>query len=160
MLLLLWISFTHAWDLHDALRNHLVHKKKVRHAERMELSTNVEGGNAADQTIEGNTADQTYRDADGLSYYEAVNMCKTDGKRICELNEYCPTSEGGKVVKPLRGIENGDRWAPIGDSFNEWIQLGTDMPERLCKTHSNCCASKPQWGQLQSQVKMSECAYV
>ena len=144
------VQLSDAWDVLSALKRHHLHKKQVRKHEK--AASNAQTGVTSAST----PPDINYRDINGLSYQASKKLCKNAGKRICELREYCPATTGGKVVQPIRGTQKGDRWAPIGDSFNQWIQLGTEYPDRLCKTHSNCCGSKPGWGLPQNEIKMQQ----
>jgi hypothetical protein len=93
--------------------------------------------------------DTEYRDANGLSYYEANEICKKAGKRICKQEEYC------KDGAPVLGAIEGDHWAPI-DVFNDWVQVGRLENPKTCKTHKQCFGGKPGWGQLQKQAEIGQ----
>jgi hypothetical protein len=96
--------------------------------------------------------DTEYRDANGLSYFEANVVCKSAGKRICKQEEYC------KDGAPVMGSTSGDHWAPI-DVFNDWVQVGDtkDNPMvRQCQTHKQSFGGKPGWGQLQKQADIDQ----
>lgn len=74
---------------------------------------------------------------------EASQECKAEGKTLCTKAEYCSGPGGtprGGVIKPF-GDESGDVWSAVGDKRGEYLQVGGLMPERTCKTHSNCCGS-------------------
>ena len=54
-----------------------------------------------------------------ISYQQALMNCKADGKEICTSKEICKdgkTPEGGPLP--------GDKWVPVKDSYNEWLQIG------------------------------------
>ena len=42
----------------------------------------------------------------------------------------------------------GDKWAPVSDSDNSWIQTGDGgrWGHKRCWTHSELVDSKPDWG--------------
>ena len=54
-----------------------------------------------------------------ITYQEATSSCKSDGKELCSSKMICKDSK-----TPYEGIKSGDHWAPVADSFNEWIQIG------------------------------------
>jgi hypothetical protein len=97
--------------------------------------------------------DDKYTDIPHHSYYAALNFCYKQGKRLCSRNEYCPD---GVATYPKRGHLDGDRWAPVSDQFNNWIQLGnlykktkaTEQGMKVCNFHTECCGSTPNWGQV------------
>ena len=54
-----------------------------------------------------------------ISYQQALMNCKADGKEICTSKEIC---KDGKT--PKGGPLPGDKWVPVKDSYNEWLQIG------------------------------------
>ena len=57
--------------------------------------------------------------ANTITYQEASSSCKSDGKELCSSKVIC---KDGKT--PYEGVKSDDHWAPVADSFNEWIQIG------------------------------------
>ena len=69
--------------------------------------------------------------ANTITYQEATSSCKSDGKELCSSKMIC---KDGKT--PYEGIKSGDHWAPVADSFNEWIQIGKkNMNDNKNDTH-------------------------
>jgi len=81
----------------------------------------------------------------GSTYMEATSFCASQGKMIvCPYDGYCP--EGENSV-PFGGVKVGfngerDQWAPIGDKYNEWVNIGAD---NKCVTLSNMGEERPAW---------------
>jgi hypothetical protein len=87
-------------------------------------------------------------------------MCKSEGKAICKRADFC--APAGKMPLqlegPKHGFLDGDVWAPAGDSFNEWVAVGTSSPGPRCGSHTECCGGPPQWGRLHEHGQVRGCA--
>jgi hypothetical protein len=146
---LLLASTASAWNIAHALKKHKVHKKRVKHLEDAK-ATSAEALKAPVGTV---VIDHEYTHISGKSYYAATQMCKKQGKRLCDKEEYC---EKGK---PLRGQLKGDRWAPVGNTYNDWVQVGAWAGSKTganCMTHRECCTSVPAWGNEGQTAKMDQ----
>uniref|UniRef100_A0A0G4GIV5 DUF7495 domain-containing protein n=1 Tax=Chromera velia CCMP2878 TaxID=1169474 RepID=A0A0G4GIV5_9ALVE len=56
------------------------------------------------------------------SYTDASSFCAQQGSSLCHSWEICPN---GSPVSGLFFPQNGiDRWAPVADSSDEWVQVG------------------------------------
>jgi hypothetical protein len=97
--------------------------------------------------------DAVYRPAQ-IGWDEADKECRSEGRKLCTLEEVCPKGKGGA---PVRGELNGDRWAAVGGDRGEFVQLGNMFRERMCQTHSGCCGGKPNWGQTGMNAGISLC---
>ena len=56
----------------------------------------------------------------------------------------------------MLGALDGDHWAPIYDSFNDWVQVGKVNNIKTCRTHTQAFEGKPGWGQLQKQANIQQ----
>ncbi len=53
------------------------------------------------------------------SYDHAVEKCSQVGLQLCTKDDVCP----GNI--PVYGVKVGlDRWTPISDEYNFWVQIG------------------------------------
>jgi hypothetical protein len=52
---------------------------------------------------------------------KAADYCNARGKEMCPYDVYCPDGGGSP---PLGGTKSGDRWAPMSDGANRWVQVG------------------------------------
>mmetsp|Transcript_33377 Transcript_33377/g.92163 ORF Transcript_33377/g.92163 Transcript_33377/m.92163 type:complete len:628 (-) Transcript_33377:226-2109(-) len=86
-------------------------------------------------------ADKKYRETDA-NWGAAQALCQNDGLRLCTLLEYCP------LMVPALGAVEGDWFAPIGETRGEFVALGTQYPDRICLTHTQCCGQLPPWGEM------------
>ncbi len=69
-----------------------------------------------------------------MSYAEAVNYCAAKSKKLCSQSQYCPSGAG----KPPRGgTRPGEAFAPISDSANAWINIGSSSKDNLCQINPN-----------------------
>lgn len=79
---------------------------------------------------------------DTSTWADAAQRCENLGKRLCTLAEYCPFSaaDGRHVFGGRRGP--GNQWAPIADSMNDWVSIGTGtyaavpQPDKQTDTHT------------------------
>lgn len=61
-----------------------------------------------------------------LDYKGASEYCKSQGKKLCSASEYCVNG------KPLYNVSDINKWGPISDYPDGWIQLG--KAGDVCKT--------------------------
>ena len=53
--------------------------------------------------------------------YDDLNaQCTSNGMKMCSYKDYCKS-----VNNPLFTPQTKDTWAPISDSVNDWVQIGT-----------------------------------
>ena len=78
------------------------------------------------------------------TYNEQQAACKAEGKRLCTLDELCPTQ--GVLGFDIRG-NNGDSWVAYdgtdtcGCADNAWVQIGNwGGLGHTCKTHCEVTA--------------------
>ena len=68
----------------------------------------------------------------GKYTYEAGDsFCRKQGKKLCKVDDYCVNG------KPTYLMDEDDKWAPIGDYPDGWIQLGKNGDS--CKTFKQKC---------------------
>lgn len=82
---------------------------------------------------------------DGRTYSEAVAFCQLKGALyvLCPYEVLCPSGPhslpyGGTVDEP------GDSWAPVSDSTNDWVQIGSEAS--MCLSYANVNLQPPKWG--------------
>ena len=73
----------------------------------------------------------TKYDFGNYNYTDADTFCRKQGKKLCKTDDYCVND------KPAYLIDEEDKWAPIGDYPDGWIQLG--MNGDTCKTFKQKC---------------------
>lgn len=68
-----------------------------------------------------------------MTYEDGMEVCLKENRRLCSSGEVCA---GGSV--PLGGVLDGDKWAPVSNSYNEWVQIGKDnVSNALFQFHMN-----------------------
>lgn len=65
------------------------------------------------------------------TYEAADSFCRKQGKKLCKVDDYCVNG------KPTYLMDEDDKWAPIGDYPDGWIQLGKNGDS--CKTFKQKC---------------------
>ena len=80
---------------------------------------------------------------DGASWGEGVDFCSAQSMELCTYMSYCP--EGGGSP-PLGGTKGGDKWSPVGDRTNMWVQVGVWV--RCIKTDRSWSPAALMGGQL------------
>lgn len=80
---------------------------------------------------------------DGQTYSEAVAFCQLKGASyvLCPYEVLCPSGPhslpyGGTVDEP------GDSWAPVSDSTNDWVQIGSEAS--ICLPYTNVNLQPPK----------------
>jgi hypothetical protein len=69
-------------------------------------------------------------------------FCEKQGKKLCKLDDYC--LEG----KPINSLEEVDKWGPINDYPDGWVQLGkngdvcTTLKQKCQTSNSGICSGK------------------
>ncbi|XP_078493515.1 uncharacterized protein LOC100176392 isoform X1 [Ciona intestinalis] len=79
-----------------------------------------------------------------LTWSSAQAYCMNMGADLCRQVDVCPNGV------PIIGVQQGDQWAPIRDSYNNWVELGndnSDTPGRVCWNH-NDHYGPPDWGTI------------
>lgn len=95
------------------------------------------------------------------TYKEQQAACKAEGKRLCTLDELCPTQ--GVLGFDIRG-NIGDSWVAYdgtdtcGCADNAWVQIGNwGGLGSTCKTHCEVTAefydapTCPEWGTVDGE---------
>jgi len=49
-------------------------------------------------------------------------------------------------VKNAGDMLSGDKWAPISDTANDWVQISADAAHKQCWTHAELGHGYPDWG--------------
>lgn len=71
----------------------------------------------------------------GRYTYDAADLfCRKQGKKLCKTGDYCANG------KPAYTMDEEEKWAPIGDYPDGWIQLGKNGD--TCKTFKQKCQVK------------------
>eukprot|EP01084_Bolivina_argentea_P285150 488922_1 len=71
------------------------------------------------------------------TYSQCVDACKTKGKHLATKQE---------ILDYLQGAIGSDRWTPVADSQNEWLQIG-GKTWKYGKLHTEIGQhGKPSWG--------------
>ena len=65
------------------------------------------------------------------TYDAADSFCRKQGKKLCKVDDYCVNG------KPTYLMDEDDKWAPVGDYPDGWIQLGKNGDS--CKTFKQKC---------------------
>jgi hypothetical protein len=52
---------------------------------------------------------------------KAVEYCTAKDRELCPYSVYCPAGGGSP---PLGGTKSGDKWSPMADGANRWVQVG------------------------------------
>eukprot|EP01084_Bolivina_argentea_P307446 531422_1 len=71
-----------------------------------------------------------------LSYDEAVSYCVDRGSKLATQTE---------VLSYRTSVLLADIWTPVGDSYNEWLQIGNTIWP-YGELHSVSVGFKPTWG--------------
>nr|XP_039269898.1 uncharacterized protein LOC120344668 isoform X2 [Styela clava] len=83
-------------------------------------------------------------DSGTMTWDSARQHCFTQGADLCTWSDICST--GTPIIT---GVVSGDRWAPIRDSSNDWVEIGDDNnpsnPGRVCWKHNEKYGA-PAWG--------------
>lgn len=58
----------------------------------------------------------------GTTWGSGVDYCTDAGLELCSYASYCPEGGGSPVVG---GTKSGDKWSPLADGANRWVQVGT-----------------------------------
>ena len=84
---------------------------------------------------------------DPYTYAKAKDQCSKNGGTLCSRAQYCIGGKGGSLWDQgnSQGMHDGDKWAPISDAENSWVQTGTH--HKRCWTHTELGYGKPAWGE-------------
>lgn len=81
------------------------------------------------------------------TYDGSRQFCQERGMDLCPAAIMCPNGPGNA---PDGGRRDGDRWVPVLDEDNMWLQVGSwynDDPAQTCRSHEDVTgAGKPAWG--------------
>lgn len=50
-----------------------------------------------------------------------VDFCIAQSMELCPYSVYCPDGGGNP---PIGGTKGGDKWSPMSDGVNRWVQVG------------------------------------
>lgn len=80
----------------------------------------------------------------GNTYDDAFEFCTRSGPDydVCPYDVYCPKGSGSQPHGGVKDEPKGS-WAPVGDSFNEWVRVSTD---NSCVRYSTMNSGHPEWG--------------
>jgi hypothetical protein len=71
----------------------------------------------------------------GRYTYEAADLfCRKQGKKLCKTEDYCVNGN------PVYSLDDNDKWAPLGDYPDGWIQVGKNGD--TCKSFKQVCQVK------------------
>jgi hypothetical protein len=62
---------------------------------------------------------------------QASEYCKSDGQRLCRVDEICKNGEGSA---PVGGTVKGDWFSPVVEKKGKYVYVGDAFADRLCKT--------------------------
>jgi len=89
-------------------------------------------------------------DLNHYTYRNAVYFCKKHGGDLCSRAQYCSGHRGGALLTGATHMATGDKWAPVRDNYNSWIQTGATHTNghghKQCWTHSELGHGRPSWG--------------
>ena len=85
---------------------------------------------------------------DGTTWGASIDYCNGQGMELCPYEIYCP--DGG-ASPPIGGTKNGDKWSPMSDAENKWVQVGVwaGSATNTCLGHheiANGVHGDPAWG--------------
>ncbi|CAB9517861.1 Apolipoprotein(a) [Seminavis robusta] len=95
---------------------------------------------------------------DVKNYTDSVEFCQKKEMVLGSYRDYCPGGwlngrwNGGEVDgwgHPIGDYHQDDQWAPISDTFNDWVFIGRYEglnPETCGGTHLQRHGSTPAWG--------------
>jgi hypothetical protein len=94
----------------------------------------------------------------GKTHAAAGHYCRAQGMELCTYSAYCPMGPGRP---PVGGRKTGDRWSPVSDRPNQWVQVGTwgGNSVNTCMGHHEIVGGKygdPAWGTDQSRHAFME----
>jgi hypothetical protein len=84
----------------------------------------------------------------GSSWGAATQFCDAQRMELCPVDVYCPN---GVNQPPVGGTKNGDKWSPVSDAENRWVQVGiwSGDPSTTCQGHHEIAQGvhgDPAWG--------------
>jgi hypothetical protein len=84
----------------------------------------------------------------GTTWGAGVDFCIAQGKELCPYEVICP--EGGGSP-PVGGTKSGDKWSPMSDGANRWVQVGVWNGDatNTCLGHHEIAGGvhgDPAWG--------------
>ena len=90
----------------------------------------------------------TYYGDEPYTYDRAVLFCKKKELQLCSREQYCEGGKDGTLLAGAGYMALGDKWAPVRDDYNTWIQTGNggEHGHKRCWTHSEQGYGKASWG--------------
>ena len=84
----------------------------------------------------------------GSSWGAATQFCDAQRMELCPVDVYCPN---GVSQPPVGGTKSGDKWSPVSDAENRWVQVGiwSGDPSTTCQGHHEIAQGvhgDPAWG--------------
>ena len=83
----------------------------------------------------------------GKTYLQALSFCATSQKMIiCPYNVICPQGESGLPYGKTKPADDGagmDLWAPVSDTLNDWVNIGSN---NMCARYGTTHSEPPDWG--------------
>ena len=89
-----------------------------------------------------------YDESEVYTYDRAVQFCLKHGLQLCSRDQYCEGGKGGALLPGAGEMAYLDKWAPVSDDHNSWVQTGDggEWGHRRCWTHAEHELDKPWWG--------------
>ena len=89
-----------------------------------------------------------YDGSEPYTYNRAVSFCEKNALQLCSREQYCEGGKGGTLLAGAGDMAVGDKWAPVRDSDNTWIQTGDGggHGHKRCWTHDEQGYGKARWG--------------
>ena len=90
-----------------------------------------------------------WSDHNNPTWNMAKRDCTSKGLRMCTLAELCPhhNPSGRSDPRVVHGTKP-ETWVPYSDHVDNWVQLGKDSGDRMCRTHQEAHGgNKPCRGQ-------------
>lgn len=84
----------------------------------------------------------------GSTWGAATQFCDAQRMELCPVDAYCPNGVG---QPPVGGTKTGDKWSPVSDAENRWVQVGvwSGDPTTTCQGHHEIAQGvhgNPAWG--------------
>ena len=91
----------------------------------------------------------SYTLGEPYTYQKAQKFCTNNGMELCSRAQYCIGGKGGRLFGSKADwgeMASGDKWAPVSDNTNSWVETGTAAAHKQCWTHTEVGHGRPGWG--------------